>query len=216
MIAAPFGVIISKWGGFEATSGINTWSALILLMLVIGSSATTVFWAKWSGRLLCHTPDTTAVKSEKLEPLYHGVLITLVGLACVFSLLVIPLFNNLISPGLQEAGYDITQAFTSNGWALKTSVGIIAAWPLFLIMSLAVLLPALMVKIKPGQIKAPYMSGENAALGTDKFTSIGDVQVDLKTGGLYLESVFGENRISKVIIPLGIVLLAVLLVLALI
>jgi ech hydrogenase subunit A len=215
MIAAPFGVIVSKWGGFEATSSISTWSALILTMLVIGSSATTVFWAKWSGRLLCHTPDSATVTREKFEPLYHGVLFGLVGLAALFSLLVIPLFNNLISPGLTEAGYDINQAFTTNGWALKTSVGIIAAWPLFIIMSLAILLPALFVKIKPGQTNTAYMSGENVEIGTDKFTSVGDATVDLKTGGLYLEAVFGEDRITKVIIPLGIALLAGLLVLAL-
>jgi len=43
MIAAPFGVIIAKWGALESASGINTWSALVLVMLVIGSSATTVF-----------------------------------------------------------------------------------------------------------------------------------------------------------------------------
>jgi ech hydrogenase subunit A len=215
MIAAPFGVIIAKWGGFEATSGMSSWSALVLVMLVIGSSATTVFWAKWSGRLLCHTPDTAIVRRGKIVPLYHGVLIALIGLASIFSLFVIPMFNNLISPGLSEAGYDITQAFTTNGWALKTSVGIIAAWPLFIIMSMAVLLPAYLIKIKPGQTHTAYMSGENVEVGTDKFTSVGDTQVDLKTGGMYLESVFGENRINKVIMPLGIVLLVVLFALTL-
>jgi ech hydrogenase subunit A len=215
MIAAPFGVIISKWGGFEATSSMSTWSALILLMLVIGSSATTVFWAKWSGRLLCNAPDADDVKPEKMTFLYHGVLIGLVGLAAVFSLLVIPLFNNLISPGLSEAGYDITQAFTSNGWALKTSVGIIAAWPLFIVMSLAIFIPAMFIKIKPGQAKAAYMSGENLDVSDSKFTSVGDAPTDLKTAGMYLEPVFGEKRITRFIIPLGIAMLVILLVMAL-
>jgi len=215
MIAAPFGVIISKWGGFEATSSMNTWSALVLVLLVVGSSATTVFWAKWSGRLLCHAPYTEGVKPEKMVPLYHGVLIALVGLASIFSLLVIPMFYNLISPGLSEAGYDITQAFTSNGWALKTSVGIIAAWPLFIIMSLAIFIPAIFIKIKPGQARAAYMSGENLAVGESRFTSVGDQPVELKTGGMYLESVFGEKRITRFIIPLGIAMLIVMLVLAL-
>jgi ech hydrogenase subunit A len=216
MIAAPFGVIISKWGGFEATSSMSTWSAVILIMLVIGSAATTVFWAKWSGRILCHTPDTQGVKSEKIEPFYHGVLLTLVGIAAIFSLCIIILFNNIISPGLSEAGYDIKQAFTTNGWALKTSMGIIAAWPLFMIMTLAIFIPALLVKIKPGQTKTAYMGGENLEVGIDQFNSIGDNPVDLKTGGYYLENLFGEARITRVIIPLGILMLAALMVMAII
>lgn len=216
MIAAPFGVIISKWGGFEATAGIDLWSALILVMLVIGSSATTVFWAKWVGRLLCHNPVTEAVKREKMIPHYHGVLLVLVGLAALFSLLIIPLFNDLVAPALAESGYDTAQSFITSSWALKTSVGIIAAWPLFIVMALALLIPMFLIKTKPEHTKAAYMSGVNVELGSSQFVSVGDERTDLKTGGFYIENVFGEGTLNNYVIPVGLAFMVVLLVLALI
>jgi len=216
MIAAPFGVIISKWGGFEAATGINLWSALILVMLAIGSAATTVFWAKWVGRLLCHTPVPYAIKREKMIPLYHGVLLVLVGLAALFSLLIIPLFNNLIGPAVAESGYDITQSFITSSWTLKTSVGIIAAWPLFIVMALAILIPMLFTKAKPENTQAAYMSGENVEVGTSQFVSVSDERSELKTGGLYLENAFGEQTLNYYIRPIGLAFLVTLLVLALV
>jgi ech hydrogenase subunit A len=216
MIAAPFGVIIAKWGGIEATSTINIWSALILPLLVIGSSATTVFWAKWIGRMICHVPDVKPARYEKMVSAYHGVLLTLVVLAAGISLAVIPMFNNLIAPALNEAGYDIAQAFTSNGFALKTSVGIIVAWPLFIIMTLAVVLPALIIKVDPKSTHAAYMSGENLEVGRNQFLSVGDQPVELKTSGYYLENLFGEKRLSTFTIAAGVALVLILLVLAII
>ena len=52
MLVAPFGVLIAKWGAMEAASSIGVWSTLVLVLLMLGSGATTVFWAKWIGRFL--------------------------------------------------------------------------------------------------------------------------------------------------------------------
>jgi ech hydrogenase subunit A len=215
MIAAPFGVVVAKWGAIEATAGINLWSSLVLIMLVIGSSATTVFWAKWVGRLLCHAPVPGGVKREPIIPFYHGVLLVLIGIAVAFSFLVAPVYNTLVAPGLAEAGYSAT-AFTTGTWFLKSSLGIFATWPLLVIIALAIIVPTIVVKVKADATRAAYMCGENAEMGADEFTAVRDLRTELKTGGFYIEGILGEGALNRYILPIGIVFLVALLSLALI
>ena len=215
MIAAPFGVVVAKWGTIQAAAGIDLWSSLVMIMLVIGSSATTVFWAKWTGRLLCHAPMPGGVKREPVIPLYHGVLLALIAIAVAFSFLLAPLYNTLVAPGLAEAGYSAA-AFTTGSWFLKSSVGIFATWPLLVVISLALIIPTVIVRVQANSSRAAYMCGENAEVGADEFTAVRDQRTALKTGGFYIAGVFGEGAFNKYILPVGIAFLAALLALALI
>jgi ech hydrogenase subunit A len=212
MIAAPFGVVIAKWGAMETTSSINIWSALVMIFLVIGSAATTVFWAKWAGRLMCHAPVPEAAKREKLVPFYHGVLLVLIAGATLFSILIVPVYTTLVAPGLIEAGY-IGGALTTANWFLRSSVGTFATWPLFIILAVALIVPLLVTRVKPGQSRAAYMCGENVEIGSDQFTAEGDRRTDLKTGGFYIENVFGEGTFNRYSIPAGLVFMAILFIL---
>jgi ech hydrogenase subunit A len=217
MIAAPFGVVIAKWGALESASGmhLNIWSVLVLVMLVIGSSATTVFWAKWVGRLLCHAPVSDRVKREPFIPLYHGVLLVLISGAIVFSIFIVPIYNHLIVPSLREAGYNAAASFSTSNWFLKSAIGMFASWPIIIILAIALILPMVLIRVKPEQNRASYMCGENVEIGSDQFYSVGDEKTSLETGGFYIENVFGEGTLNKYIIPIGVVFLGILLILAL-
>ena len=94
-------------------------------------------------------------KREPLIPLYHGILFILVTCGVVFSILIAPLYNGVIAPSLTEAGYDVALAFTTGGWLLKSPIGIFAAWPIFIIIALALLIPALTTRAKPEETRAP-------------------------------------------------------------
>jgi len=211
---APFGVLIAKWGALEAASSIGVWSTVVLVLLVLGSGATTVFWAKWIGRFLCRSPVPGRSKMEPFIPLYHGILLMLITFAVAFSILIAPVYNGVVAPALGEAGYTAAFAFTTGDWFLKSPIGIFAAWPIFLIITLALLIPALITRPKPEASRSSYMCGENVEIGVDEFVAVGDERTGLKTGGFYIESVLGEGNLDRFVVPVGIVLLVILFVLA--
>jgi ech hydrogenase subunit A len=214
MLVAPFGVLITKWGAMEAASGIGVWSTLVLVLLMLGSGATTVFWAKWIGRFLCHSPVPGSSKMEPFIPLYHGILLMLITFAVVFSILIAPVYNSVIAPALTEAGYNAALAFTTGALFLKSPMGIFAAWPIFIIIALALLLPALATRAKPEASRSSYMCGENVEIGVDEFVAVADERTGLKTGGFYIENILGEGNLNRFVVPVGIVLLVILFVLA--
>ena len=208
MLVAPFGVLITKWGAMEAASGIGVWSTLVLILLMAGSGATTVFWVKWAGRLLCHSPMAGHRKLEPIIPLYHGILMLFIVCAVVFSILIAPVYNGVIAPALAEAGYGV--AFTTSHWFLKSPIGIFAAWPIFVVVALALIIPSLRVKAKPEESRAAYMCGENVEIGADEFVAVADERTELKTGGFYVETALGEKNLDRFVIPVGIIFLIVL------
>jgi ech hydrogenase subunit A len=216
MLVAPFGVLIAKWGAMEAVSSIGVWSTLVLVLLMLGSGATTVFWAKWIGRFLCHSPVPGSSKMEPFIPLYHGILLMLITFAVVFSILIAPVYNNIIAPALTEAGYTAALAFTTGAWFLKSPIGIFAAWPIFIIITLALLIPALTTRAKPEASRSSYMCGENVEIGVDEFVAVADERTGLKTGGFYIENILGEGNLNRFVVPAGIVLLVILFVVAMI
>lgn len=216
MLVAPFGVLIAKWGAMEAASSIGVWSTLVLVLLMLGSGATTVFWAKWIGRFLCHSPVPGSSKIEPFIPLYHGILLMLITFAVAFSILIAPVYNSIVAPALTEAGYTAALAFTTGAWFLKSPMGIFAAWPIFIIITLALLIPALATRAKPEASRSAYMCGENVEIGVDEFVAVADERTALKTGGFYIENILGEGNLNRFVVPVGIVLLVILFVVAMI
>jgi len=214
MLVAPFGVLIAKWGAMEAASSIGVWSTLVLVLLMLGSGATTVFWAKWIGRFLCHSPVPGSPKEEPFIPLYHGILLMLITFAVAFSILIAPVYNGVVAPALTEAGYTAALAFTTGAGFLKSPVGIFAAWPIFIIIALALLIPALTTRAKPEASRSSYMCGENVEIGVDEFVAVGDERTGLKTGGFYIENILGEGNLNRFVVPVGIILLVILFVVA--
>jgi hypothetical protein len=140
----------------------------------------------------------------------------LIVFAVVFSILIAPLYNNIVAPSLVEAGYDATSAFTTGAWFLKSPMGVFAAWPIFIIITLALLIPALITRAKPEESQSSYMCGENVEIGVDEFVAVADERTELKTGGFYIENMLGEGNLNRFVVPTGIVLLVILFVLAVI
>ena len=140
----------------------------------------------------------------------------LVTFAVAFSVLIAPVYNGVIAPSLAEAGYIPALAFATGGWFLKSPMGIFAAWPIFIIITLALLIPALTTRAKPEASRSAYMCGENVEIGVDEFVAVADERTELKTGGFYIENVLGEGNLNRFVVPVGIVLLVILFVVAMI
>jgi hypothetical protein len=176
---------------------------------MLGSAATTVFWTKWAGRLLCHSPLPGRGKAEPMIPLYHGILLIFIICAVVFSILIAPVYNGVVAPALAEAGY--LPAFTTGHWFLNApGLGIFAAWPIFVVIAFALMIPYLRVRARPEQSRAAYMCGENVEIGVDEFTAVADERTPLKSGGFYVENILGERNLNRFIEPIGIVLLIIM------
>jgi ech hydrogenase subunit A len=152
-------------------------------------------------------------KREPLVPLYHGVLLILIVFAVVFSILIAPVYNGVVVPALTEAGYNPALAFITDVGFLKSPIGIFASWPIFIIIALALLIPSLIARPKPEELRAPYVCGENVEIGVDEFVAVADERTELKTGGFYVENILGEGKLNRFVVPLGIVLLVILFVL---
>jgi ech hydrogenase subunit A len=50
MFIAPFGMLISKWAALQAFA--DSQNVILMMLLVFGSAATFMFWAKWLGKIL--------------------------------------------------------------------------------------------------------------------------------------------------------------------
>ena len=55
MFIAPFGMLVSKWAALQSFAASE--NVILLLLLVFGSAATFMFWAKWLGKILAIAND---------------------------------------------------------------------------------------------------------------------------------------------------------------
>jgi ech hydrogenase subunit A len=208
MILIPFGALFGKWTAIEATGASSAYLApLMLVFLVIGSAATTVFWVKWMGRLLSQSPSTEKVKTEPFSPVYHVPVLILIGGALVFSVMITPLYRSLIAPAVSSF-YPL--AITAGNGLIHSAIGAFASWPLFIALAVPLILGPLLVRLKASQTRAAYMCGENTTLSSPRFRSVADEETELRTGGMYLDRYLGNIKLDN---SLKLVALAILVVL---
>ena len=97
MFAAPFGMLVSKWGALVASA--QTGNVLMIMVLAFGSAATFFFWGKWLAKL--SGVDSTAENVEgnvhKTEWMALNTIAALLILCCA----AFPLISSgLVSPYL--------------------------------------------------------------------------------------------------------------------
>lgn len=205
MLLPPFGVLIAKWAAIEASAKLP----IVMLLFVGGSALTAVFWTKFMGRLLATAPGSRGFKLESLNPLYSVPLVILGAAAAVLSALIVPLLTELVTPAIVQ--YYASSGFTTPGWQLASGVGSFPVWPLFVIIMLILLLPVLLVRIRPQDLSPAYMCGEQVGgVSNLSFRSIADEGQELSIGGYYFDRFFGEGTLNKWVNPIATVLIIIL------
>jgi ech hydrogenase subunit A len=214
MLFVPFGVLFTKWASIQAAATpFSDWFPLVVVLLATGSAAGMVFWVRWIGRLLsCISPGDGQPETPQPEARFstsYLVLFSLLAGAVALSVLVAPLVSFLINPATVAMGY--APALETTGWHLKTAFGFFSPWALFIVIALALLLPGLLIKVRPGEAQPVYLCGENqpAAVGPT-FRSMADQSAAVQTGGIYWTQVFGERSLSFWVNGAGIMLLVAL------
>jgi ech hydrogenase subunit A len=196
MFLAPFGMLISKWAAIRAFID-APYGVIFVVILAFGSALTVFFWAKWMGRLISVPPpvENAELRVSRTEWLVLSFLAGLVVLATVLF----PLISSyLVEPWLLTIYGHVTLLAQEN-------VAIMLIM-LFLLM----VLPVSMLHYRKNrrQLK-PYMGGMTTTTRMH-FTGAIGIDREVTLGNYYLENYFGENKMSKIGVPLCIVLLAIM------
>lgn len=211
MLFVPFGVMFTKWASVQAAAApISVWFPLIVAFLVVGSATTVAYWTKWIGRMISLVSLENGTNIEQKTFFGYSTILVLGAAAVVLSVFLAPLFNALITPAGTAMGYG--EALETAGWHLRTAWGLFTPWPLFIAVAVALLLPALLVRVRKEQYRPAYLCGANAEAEAPSFYSLAGGVAPLQTGGAYWVMLFGESSLNRWVNGAGIVFLAVLFV----
>ena len=210
MFIPPFGMLLGKLVAVDAIASSPLYLSLpLIILVVIGSAATTFYYAKWIGYMTV-TPNSLAKRRDEL--LDHTYKISLLGLLTidvVISLGVAFIINNLILPITRNL-YPIVITTPNFGINLGfTSFPIIALWG----GSLAVIIiGALIAKVRGGAISPPYMGGANMPTNNETFRSTADSEVRVTLSGVFLDANIDEAFYNRLAVILGVIVTIALFV----
>ncbi len=193
MFLAPFGMLISKWAAIRAFID-APYGVIFVVILAFGSALTVFFWAKWMGRLISVTPS--AEDAERRVSRTEWLVLSLLAGLMVLATVLFPLISSyLVEPWLL---------------AIYGQVTLLAQENVAIMLIMLMVLPISMLYYRKDhrQLK-PYMGGMTT---TNRMHFTGAIGIDREVtlGNYYLENYFGEQKISKIGIPLCIILLAVM------
>jgi len=185
MFLPPFGMLIGKWAAIDAITTSPLLSGLLIIMFVIvGSAATTVYYAKWLGHLTVLPQAERTSKGEELPAAYAISMLALFCLALVMGSGVGLVVNGLVLPAM-PAGY--WGGFYAGLLSLETFVGSFITYPYWIAAVLILLVGLLIARSKGGVVKPPYLSGENVPDNPVAFKTTADGEATADVSGMFLE-----------------------------
>jgi ech hydrogenase subunit A len=204
MFVAPFGMLVSKWAAMEAFMNLHSLvSPFMIAFLAFGSATTVFFWGKWLGTLI-RMPDPTAPRGllEGRVTSYEFFSEASLTVLAIASCVLYPLVSKLAFEPYLVATY---------GASFGLDRGNMLVTVLMVCMTVAV--PALLMAISRARkegLSSAYMSGRVSGPGLT-FKGAKGAQLKVATHSYYLESIFGEKRILRPGIAIGILLTLVIL-----
>lgn len=200
MMLPPFGVLVTKWLAIEAAVNIP----IVLIMIILGSAFTVVFWSKWIGITL----TMSYKKKYEIEKMHFSMRSSLalmfVGVFAA-SIGIAPLYNNFIAPQLQAFHLADKTLLSSStvGVAVSGSSNMImggfgSVYFFLILLVLIATVPIFLRGTKEESIKPPYLCGEN--IDNDvrgfEFISPGDKPEHAIVRNYYMTGAFGEKRLT--------------------
>lgn len=213
MFLPPFGMLLGKWIALEAAYRVP----LAAIFFILASTLTIVFWTKWLGRLLEVLPKL-GTPFEKLSlsysvplwTLFIGIFVVGIGIAPIYQAFIGAATNNVIA-GTQvlAAGWSIA---TSSGTEQNLFLGFFPVWALYIVFGIAVLLPLILVGLKPTELRPVYMCGEQTGnIDSDEYLAEADTKTKVILGGYYFQDSLGEKALNPVVNTIAIILLVVMI-----
>ena len=185
MFLPPFGMLIAKWAAIDAIATSPLLSGLLIIMLVlVGSAATTVYYAKWLGHLTVLPQAERTRKGEELPAAYAVSMLSLFCLILVMGSGVGLVVNGLVLPTMPA---DYWGGFYAGLLSLETFVGSFITYPYWIAAGLILLVGLLIARRKGGVIKPPYLSGENVPDNPVAFRTTADGEATADVSGMFLD-----------------------------
>jgi ech hydrogenase subunit A len=208
MFLPPFGMLLGKWVAIDAlSSSYYISSMLIILFVVLGSTATSVYYIKWLSYLTVLPMDGEKMGGEKLSWPYAVSMLSLFGLIISLGAGISSIFNFLIIPTLPEDYYPNISLSLLN---LDTGVGSFVTYPLWLITIIIILFGYFLAKRKGGVVKTPYLGGENISEDPTAFRSTADGIVKIDASAQFFENEFNNERILDTAKIIGTIMMMLL------
>jgi len=209
MFLPPFGMLLGKWVAVDAVASTPLLYGLPLVFLVVlGSGATTFYYAKWLSYLTV-LPNGAKRTPERLETPYRVALYTLLGVDVLVSVGAALLLSNMVNP-ITAASYTLQMSTPMGGVDLGfTSFPVLPLWA----AGAAVLLTgSWLAKSKGGAVATPYLGGENVADREVTFMTTADSEVAANVSGLFLASSIDEKWLDRLAVYLGTAIIVALFV----
>jgi len=197
MMLPPFGMLLAKWMALESSVEASAMPVLVI-MLALGSGLTVLFWGRWAGILIGSANPKLEVAQEAQEATMATAMRALAIGAAVLSFFAPLLYLWLVEPVVRTM---FATALPYEAWygGVGNKYGIFAVYPLYLIIAFGFWYAWNETKkYAGGKSEQPYMSGIQATKD-GKVGFIGPMKgfVEVKSGNYYLESFFGESRLTN-------------------
>ncbi|MBL4935983.1 NADH-quinone oxidoreductase subunit L [Clostridium sp. YIM B02515] len=209
MILPPFGVLITKLISIEAAAQ----NPFIVILLVLGSALTTLYYIKWMGTILSYP----AVKFPNKETRDFNVYLPLWVLSILVllsSIFVSPVYNKLVSPEIKSLLPKAPEALNISLANISTQLGSFNNNIVFIVIAFVILI-ALVVKgtlIGKPTRKNIYMCGENNTEDENLFRGPDGSYEKAVVSNYYLTRIFDEKLITRLgsLISVSLILIVIL------
>jgi len=192
MLLPPFGVLVSKWAALESAAR----EPVAMVLFVMGSAFTVVFWVRWVGRLVAVEPGQEPELKESIPPLFLWPMVGIAFLAVALSLLVTQVMLRFVAPVVASYMELGSQGFQATVSDLESRVGSFPILGLTLSLMIALALALLLASSRRRQA-VPYLCGEPPMEGpTLAARAGGDEPAPIRVSGTYLDRYFSEERHS--------------------
>ena len=200
MFIAPFGMLISKWAALSAF--IDSDNIVLVFLLVYGSAATFLFWAKWLGKVSAVSGPKTDLEGT-VSPSEKVAIGLMAALTALVSILFPFISSHVVVGYLGEMFSHVSVAIsTDNLYLMAVVVGLLVL----------VLAPTLVTRRGTKRDLPVYMAGVGTPDGEASFYGpMGEVAAASQRNW-YMEGWFGEARLGLV----GVVTSSAVLILGLI
>jgi len=193
MFLPPFGMLLGKWAAIDAISAAPTMGSLLIITLVlIGSAATTLYYAKWLGHMLVLPQSGKKLGNEELPLPYSISLFSLLSLSVVMGVAASSVIGFIVLPTL-PVGYN--SYISVNPFTIETAYGSFLSYPFWVGAITIFIVGVLIARSKGGIVKTPYVSGENVVDNPDAYMTTADTQVPIQVSGLFMDNEFSASRV---------------------
>jgi len=188
MIMPPFGILLSKWMAMEAAAR----NIYAIVMIALGSALTVMYWARWGGTLMSD-PFAGYFRPERqpiltwlaLGSLCAGAGFLSVGAPWLYLWMIVPVLSGLYAP-----------TYAVQRGVLENIYGNFAVLPLSMVAVAGLVLAVFALKRAfRSRIVAPYLCGVQTS-EPSMFRGPMNRKVKAEAKNYYLNTIFGENKLT--------------------